>query len=182
MFGAIILTGGASSRMGADKAALLWQGQRAVDHVHDLARACGAAMVITAGAKSYGYDFVPDPSPHPGPVAGVVGGARLLSARGLARMLVLAVDAPTVQPSDLAPLLAAPEGAAFDGLHLPFTAPLSRLPRDPRPDWPLARLVDAAGIAILKPPVGTVDHLRGANTPMERAALALDFSGTADRV
>jgi len=97
-------------------------------------------------------------------------------------MLVLAVDAPTVQPSDLAPLLAAPEGAAFDGLHLPFTAPLSRLPRDPRPDWPLARLVDAAGIAILKPPVGTVDHLRGANTPMERAALALDFDGVADRV
>ncbi|HWU81604.1 MAG TPA: NTP transferase domain-containing protein, partial [Caulobacter sp.] len=32
-FGAIILTGGASRRMGADKAALDWGGQRAVDRV-----------------------------------------------------------------------------------------------------------------------------------------------------
>ncbi|HEY0651236.1 NTP transferase domain-containing protein, partial [Phenylobacterium sp.] len=47
--GVVILTGGASSRMGADKAALLWGGRRAVDRLADLARELGAAAVLTSG-------------------------------------------------------------------------------------------------------------------------------------
>jgi molybdopterin-guanine dinucleotide biosynthesis protein A len=39
IFGAIILTGGASRRMGADKAALEWDGRRAIDRVAALATA-----------------------------------------------------------------------------------------------------------------------------------------------
>src|SRR4051794_11241884 len=55
--GALILTGGASSRMGVDKAAAAWSGVRAVDRVVALAKALGAQPVLTAGAVDYGYSF-----------------------------------------------------------------------------------------------------------------------------
>ena len=44
--GAVILTGGSSRRMGADKAAELWFGVRAVDRVAEVARDCGANYAV----------------------------------------------------------------------------------------------------------------------------------------
>ncbi|WP_236627690.1 nucleotidyltransferase family protein [Caulobacter sp. B11] len=74
-FGAMILCGGGSRRMGRDKALLRLDGVRAVEVVADLARAAGAAAVLTAGAD-HGLDWVPDPSPDAGPVGGVQAGWR----------------------------------------------------------------------------------------------------------
>ncbi|KRA62323.1 molybdopterin-guanine dinucleotide biosynthesis protein A [Caulobacter sp. Root655] len=171
-FGAIILTGGASRRMGADKASLDWDGQRAVDRVAALAAAVGAARVLTAG-RAFGLEHVEDPEPGAGPVAGVLGGARALVAHGLARALVLAVDAPTVTADDLAPLLAAPEpGAFYEGLPVPMVVALEALPPDAEPGWPLRRLVERAGLVALPCDEAVRLRLRGANTPEERARLA----------
>lgn len=171
-FGAIILTGGASRRMGADKAALDWDGQRAVDRVVALASAAGAVRVLTAG-RDHGFEHVDDPSPGAGPVGGVLAGARVLSAAGLTRALVLAVDAPTVTVEDLAPLLAAEEpGAVYDGLPVPMVVTLSALPADAEAGWPLRRLVERAGLAALACDDALRARLRGANTPEERAALS----------
>jgi hypothetical protein len=100
--GAIILCGGASRRMGREKAVLDWDGQRAVDLVAALARAVGAQALVTAGAD-LGLPWVPDDEAFAGPVGGVLAGARAL---GTPRLLVLAVDAPTATAEDLAPLLA----------------------------------------------------------------------------
>jgi len=169
--GAIILVGGASSRMGADKAAQDWGGRRAVDRVADLARAAGAERVITAGGD-YGLPFVADPAPLAGPAGGVLAGVRALKAAGLTRALVLAVDAPTLSCADLAPLLAAPApGAFYDGHPLPAVMTLAATPLDAPPDWALKRLVESAGLAALPCPAAIMDRLRGANTPSERAAL-----------
>ena len=171
-FGAIILTGGASRRMGADKAALAWDGQRAVDRVAALATAAGAARVLTAGSD-HGLEHVDDPSPGAGPVGGVLAGARVLAAHGVSRMLVLAVDAPTATVEDLAPLLAAAEpGAFYEGLPVPMVVTLATLPADAEAGWPLRRLVEAAGLAALACDEAVRLRLRGANTPEERAALA----------
>lgn len=170
-FGAIILTGGASRRMGADKASLDWDGQRAVDRVAALAMAAGAARVLTAG-RDLGLEHVEDPEPGAGPVAGVLGGARAMAARGLARALVLAVDAPTVTADDLAPLLAAPgPGAFYDGLPVPMVFELAALPGEAEASWPLRRLVERAGLAALPCDEAMRPRLRGANTPEERARL-----------
>ena len=169
--GAIILVGGASSRMGADKASQDWGGRRAVDRVADLARAVGAEMVITAGGD-YGLPFVADPAPLAGPTGGVLAGVRTLKSAGLTRALVLAVDAPTLTFADLAPLLAAPApGAFYDGHPLPAVTALAPMPLEAPPDWPLRRLVETAGLAALPCPAAIVARLRGANTPAERAAL-----------
>lgn len=170
-FGAIILVGGASSRMGADKAALDWGGRRAVDRVADLAREAGAELVVTAGG-GYGLPSVPDPTPQAGPVAGICAAAPMLKASGLDRALVLAVDAPTLIRADLVPLLDAPgAGAAYDGFPLPAVISIALLPGDADPDWPLRRLVERARLATLPCPPSLALRLRGANTPEEREAL-----------
>ncbi|CAN5142884.1 molybdenum cofactor guanylyltransferase [soil metagenome] len=171
-FGAIILTGGGSVRMGADKALLDWGGQRAVDRAAALAMAAGAARVLTAG-RDHGLEHVADAQHGAGPVGGVLAGARVLAASGLTRMLVLAVDAPTVTVGDLAPLLAASDpGAFYEGLPVPMVVTLDALPGDAEAGWPLRRLVERAGLAGLPSDDVVRARLRGANTPEERAALS----------
>lgn len=165
---AIVLTGGASSRMGEDKAARLWAGVRAVDRVAATARAAGALEIVTAGAGDYGYPHIADPEPFSGPVAGILSGLRRLP--GALRVLVLAVDAPTVSPEDLTPLLDTP-GAVYDGLPLPMLFDPATAPADAASGWPLRRFAERCGLASLAPRPDRLPHLRGANTPEEQAAL-----------
>jgi molybdopterin-guanine dinucleotide biosynthesis protein A len=167
--GAIILVGGASSRMGTDKAGQDWRGRRAVDLVAELARASGARFVLTAGGD-YGLPFVADPVPRSGPASGVLAGAARLASEGMSHALVLAVDAPTLEAGDLAPLLAASDpGAAFAGFPLPMVVAIDALPAE-APGWPLRRLIEAARLTSIKPPEDMKSRLRGFNTPKERAA------------
>lgn len=163
--GAIILCGGASRRMGRDKAVLDWDGARAVDRVAALAREVGAQALVTAGAD-LGLPWVPDDEALAGPVGGVLAGARFLQAE---RLLVLAVDAPTLLPEDLAPLLAA--GGYYEGLPVPMVVAVSALPVDAQAGWPLRRLVERAGLKALPAPDDALARLRGANTPEEREGL-----------
>lgn len=163
--GAIILCGGASRRMGRDKAVLDWGGARAVDRVAALARTVGAEALVTAGAD-LGLPWVADDAAFAGPVGGVLAGARAL---GAARLLVLAVDAPTALPEDLAPLLA--DGGYYEGLPVPMVVEASALPADADAGWPLRRFVERAGLVSLPVPEGAMDRLRGANTPLERERL-----------
>lgn len=170
--GAIILTGGASSRMGVDKAEAQWLGVRAVDRVAAIAADCGANPVITAGARDYGLAFVADDAVGGGPVGGVMAGVRALGALGCTRALILAVDAPTLWAQDLAALLDAPDpGAAFIDLHLPMVLSLAAMPDDVLASWPLARLADRAGVHRFACPQDSLARVRGANTPTERDAL-----------
>lgn len=170
--GAIILTGGASSRMGADKAEAQWLGVRAVDRVAAIAADCGADPAITVGARDYGLTFIADDEVGGGPVGGVIAGVRALGVLGCTRALILAVDAPTLWAADLALLLEAPEpGAAFIGLHLPMVLSLAAMPDDALVSWPLARLADRAGVHRYACPQDSLARVRGANTPAERDAL-----------
>jgi molybdopterin-guanine dinucleotide biosynthesis protein A len=156
--------------MGTDKALLDWGGMRAVDRCAALGAALGAGQVLTAGGD-YGLTFVADPAPLAGPVAGVLAAADWMAGRGLSHILVLAVDAPTISPQDLAQLLAQPGGAHFDGFPVPFYAPISALDQTAPPDWPLRRMVERAGLVALNCSPDLALHLRGANTPEERLAL-----------
>ena len=172
--GAIILAGGTSSRMGVDKAAQVWGDRRAVDHVAALARAAGAAQIVTAGDRDYGLPFVPDPSPLSGPVAGIVAAAKTMTP-SIDRVLVLAVDAPSIRLADLSPLFEiGGNGAAFDGLPLPMVLGLSAIPAEAENDWPLRRLVERAGLARIAPADDVKNRLRGANTLEEFERLARD--------
>lgn len=163
--------------MGADKASLVWDGVRAVDRVAALAKAVGAGPIYTVGVADYGLPHVADPTPFGGPVGGVLAGVAVLRRQGCERALVLAVDAPTLWVEDLAPLIACRMGAAYDGLHLPMVIRLEAIEDDTEIDWPMARLLERAGVRRLSPPEGAFARLRGANTPGERAALQIESAG-----
>jgi molybdopterin-guanine dinucleotide biosynthesis protein A len=136
-----------------------------VDRVADLARAVGAEALVTAGAD-LGLPWVPDDEAGAGPVGGVLAGAKAL---GTTRLLVLAVDAPTVTVEDLAPLLLG--GGVYEGLPVPMVVAADAIPADAEAGWPLRRLVERAGLVALPVPDGAMARLRGANTPEEREAL-----------
>jgi molybdenum cofactor guanylyltransferase len=170
--GALVLTGGASSRMGVDKAALDWHGDRAIDRVMAIAKELGAAPVYGVGANSYGLPHVAEEPAMSGPVGGVLAGAAALLAEDCERALILAVDAPSLRPEDVRALLAVGgTGAAYAGLPLPMVITLSALPEHARPDWPLMRLVEAAGLEIVDCTPEARARIRGANTPSERETL-----------
>ena len=177
--GALILTGGRSRRMGKDKALLEWNGRTALAVVAELATAVGAAHVVAVGAPAPDLPFVPDESPKGGPVAGIVAGAVWLSRAGCERSLVLAVDAPTIQPGDLDMLLDAPApGAAYGHLHLPMVMWLGALPAHAGGGWSMARLVTEMKLPLIEPPASARLRLRGANTPEEREALLAELAAS----
>jgi molybdopterin-guanine dinucleotide biosynthesis protein A len=172
--GAIILTGGASSRMGEDKGAQDWRGRRAVDRVAALARAAGAEATVTVGAVDYGLPMVADVPPLGGPVGGILFGVAALSKADCDQILVLAVDSPTIRLEDIQPLLAS-DGAAFEGFHLPLVMFLSDVPTGAKSDWPISRFIERAGLLRPGCPAETQSRLRGANTPGEREALLVEL-------
>lgn len=156
--------------MGSDKASLSWRGRRAIDWVADLAASVGAARVLVSGGD-YGLPFVADASPLGGPTGGVLAAAEVMRREGLSAMLVLAVDAPTILPEDLAALLGEPQGAYYEGFPVPFLAPIERTPWDAPAGLPLGKLVASMGLKALSPADALTLRLRGANTPSEKAAL-----------
>ena len=169
--GAIILTGGASRRMGSDKASQMWGGRRAVDRVAELAQALGASQIVTAGPTPFGFPFAPDPELFSGPVAGVLAGVSLLG-QAVDHVLVLAVDAPTIRPADLAELINSDgAGASFEGYPLPMVFAIDALPADAKNGWPLRRFVERAGLRRIPAAPCVIARLRGANTREERERL-----------
>ncbi|MDB5450608.1 MAG: hypothetical protein JWQ52_1736 [Phenylobacterium sp.] len=168
---AVILCGGASLRMGTDKAVLDWNGLPAIDRLAALSERLGLRMVLTAGAD-HGLPAVFDATPGEGPCGGILAAAGRLSAAGYSRALILAVDAPTVTVEDIRPLMeAGGPGAAYDGLPLPMVIEFAAIPAEAQANWALKRLVLAAGLATLGCSDQARPRLRGANTPEERQRL-----------
>jgi len=175
--GALILVGGASSRMGRDKASLDWNGRHAVDRLAELVASLGISDVVTAGAGDYGLPSVVEAPPRSGPVGGIAAGLAALGRLGCERALVLAVDAPTLTASDIAPLLnSGPPGAAYEGLHLPLVVDLAATRIDVEPGWPVARFIGAVGLFRPPCPRGAALRLRGANTEVQRQELLAELA------
>lgn len=128
----LVLAGGQSSRMGRDKAALIWaDGRSFLDRAVHLLEQAGCARVIVSGERP-GYDCVPDRWPEQGPLGGI---ASVLAACPELNgpLLIVPVDMPQLEISDLVPLQkAAPgrDGAVFRGLPLPMVLGHERRTRE----------------------------------------------------
>lgn len=100
-YDALVLTGGRSSRMGRDKAELVFDGLTLLDHT--LAGAAGALRRIIVGPhRRPGWTTVTESPPRQGPVAGLAAGIAVLEANQPSRptapdwLLVLACDHPRI--------------------------------------------------------------------------------------
>lgn len=100
----VALGGGASSRMGRDKAALRWRGSTLLEHAaHRLAAVCREVVVADRGRGLVAGVASVEDGPGGGPAAGILGAAAARPGRDL---LVLACDLPRVPRALLAAIAA----------------------------------------------------------------------------
>jgi molybdenum cofactor guanylyltransferase len=126
-----VLTGGASTRMGTDKAMLEIDGIPMAVRVALAMRAAGADQVLAIGGDSHaltslGLAFVPDGYPGEGPLGGIITALRALSTSYLDRgtnsgtVVVTACDMPWIGADHITPLLDAL--AASDDVDVALSA------------------------------------------------------------
>lgn len=92
----VVLAGGASRRMGRDKAVLQVDGQRLVDRVAESWTSRAGRVMVACGRRSLGRDDeVGDVSGCTGPLAGILAAVRASEAD---QLVIVPVDAPGTDP------------------------------------------------------------------------------------
>ncbi len=92
----VVLAGGASRRMGRDKAALVVDGERLVDRMVDRMATVADRVLVASGTRSLGRaDEVADAAGCTGPLAGVLAALR---QEGAGFLGIVPVDAPWTDP------------------------------------------------------------------------------------
>lgn len=114
----VVLAGGLSSRMGRDKALLLWQGRPLIERQIAVLREAGVDTVQISGER-VDYQGVADPVAHAGPLCGIAGIAAMCED---GELLIVPVDMPRLHATLLQRLLVAPQAgcAHFAGHVLPM--------------------------------------------------------------
>ena len=113
--GGLLLTGGASSRMGVDKATIEVDGSTIGQKSADLLAAV-VTLALEVGPGFTDLVAVREAPPRQGPLAGIVAGRRALIKRGLSRSascIVLACDLPLLNSAILEVLSSPPRGIAL---------------------------------------------------------------------
>jgi molybdopterin-guanine dinucleotide biosynthesis protein A len=128
-FGALILAGGLSSRMGTDKASLPYGAQTLLEHMRAIAGRAGARTILVGGGP---YGDLPDPVAEAGPAASLWALARTTSKVATnSRWVVIPVDMPLLERPLLRRLVAAgPRAAFFAGHPLPLALTMDNATRD----------------------------------------------------
>ncbi len=125
----VVLAGGASRRMGQDKAQLQVRGRRLLDHMLALLRDCGIDDCVVSGAHQ-GYRCVADLHEGAGPMSALHALAQALPD---SRLLIVAVDMPAIRVTWLQHLLnTAPRSRClhFTGAPLPLRLDTDAFTRD----------------------------------------------------
>jgi molybdopterin-guanine dinucleotide biosynthesis protein A len=125
---AIILAGGKSSRMGTDKAFVLFRGKKLIEHAIDIASEVTHSIIVVsrhAGYEMPGVTIVNDILPGCGPLGGLHAG---LSASATDWNLLLGCDMPFITRDFLSFFLAATrESDALVPVHNGMPEPLCAL-------------------------------------------------------
>jgi molybdopterin-guanine dinucleotide biosynthesis protein A len=113
----IVLAGGKSSRMGANKALMLYRGRPLVAHISALLAEAGCAQVYISGEVP-GYGGIADAAPHSGPAAAMADLLQSMESRH-ERLLFVPVDMPLIQVKSLRHLMSYDSGAHYRNYPLP---------------------------------------------------------------
>lgn len=161
----VVLAGGRSSRMGADKALLDYNGVSLVDHMAGLLNRTGLDDVYVSGrmgetcARS-GCRCLQDSAPFAGPAAAirdVLG--RLVDYEGV---LFVPVDMPFLTPDILQSLLRYEEGAQYIEYPLPLYLPTGK---DTGAGKSVRQLAESVKVKILPFPEDKQECFANFNTP-----------------
>lgn len=109
-----VLVGGASSRMGRDKALLPHRGTTLVEHVAAEVREAAGSVVLVGPPERYqslGLPVLEDTRPGLGPLAGI---ATALASTAGGWSLIVACDMPAVTAQFLTELIEKAEASSFD--------------------------------------------------------------------
>jgi len=183
---AAILAGGASRRMGTDKAGLVWRGRTLLARVADAATAAGLPVVVVGRSEPAGWDvagcgFAPDDEPGLGPLGGLVSALRATTGP----VLLLSCDMPLLTEDAVRWLADAASAMALDrglvtvtdrpqqlfAVYTQAVLPLAEA-RAAGDDRSLRGLIAQGGFAEIAAPDWVCVQLRSANTPEEWADLA----------
>lgn len=112
-FAGAVLTGGASRRMGRDKALVAVDGRPLAVVAADALRTAGAVGVVAvggdeAGLRAAGFDWVADDAPGEGPLGGVL--SALAAFDDVPVVVVLACDLPSASAPNVEAVVAAAAG------------------------------------------------------------------------
>jgi molybdopterin-guanine dinucleotide biosynthesis protein A len=168
----LILAGGQSSRMGEDKAGLVWQGRTLLAHARDLMRECGLENVRISGRPDL-PDGLADREIHAGPAHALCDAAEALAGEAT-ELLIIPIDMPRLQMSDLAPLLQGPPDrpCAWADHPLPARIPIATLVGLDRAEiWSVRRLLKSSNTQWMDLPQSRLDHFDNINTRAEFTGL-----------
>jgi molybdenum cofactor guanylyltransferase len=116
-----VLVGGRSSRMGRDKALLVYRGRTLAEHVAAAVDHAAGRVTFIGSPETYahlGYPVVPDLRPGHGPLSGIETALALNHAEW---NLVVACDLPLISPPILKGLIQAADSPEIDCV-IPLTA------------------------------------------------------------
>ncbi len=179
----VVLAGGRSLRMGADKAKLQWQGKRLLDHAIAMLRAAGCTRVLVSGNYPE-FLHVADGFPDRGPLGGLASVAQVAPE---SRWLVVAIDQPLIDAAMLRPLLdgllVGADNARGACRYGEEPLPMALLVTPAIRKWMRSAVVGESGhrslqglqthlrVQALAADAGVRARLRGANTPDELQSL-----------
>ena len=122
----LVLAGGRSSRMGENKAHLIWDGIPLYQHMMALLDQAGVSRIMVSG-EGYGSHSVPDELPGRGPLSGIH--AALSELDDGEQLLVVPVDMPLLPVEALMTLADQQQPCCFEGYTLPMLLPVTPLLR-----------------------------------------------------
>lgn len=170
----IVLAGGSSSRMGTNKAELLYKGMPLVQWQMEKLRSIGLPKILVSG---YGEGMIPDDVPGKGPLGGLYSTLRRASG---SQCLVLPVDVPLIDAYTLKQLIRTHNGGITLLSYNERPEPLigiydsclaqSILPMLHEGSAAVRRLLDMVGYRTL-PVTGDGRIVSNCNTPDEFAAV-----------
>jgi len=122
----VILAGGQSSRMGQDKASLIWNGRSLLTHANNLLTRTGCQTVWVSGKPDEENGII-DSEPNAGPGRALMDALKHAHASRLQGILAIPVDMPRLTPDILRPLIDNPLSVAraWDRHPLPGFFPVA---------------------------------------------------------
>lgn len=103
MIASVILAGGKSSRMGANKAILPYKGARLIDYIADTMKAINLPVYVSGHIQS--FSCIPDTIANLGPLGGIISSVDFLLSQKIHAAIFVPVDMPFINNIVLSSLI-----------------------------------------------------------------------------